>query len=69
MGKWRKGNYGLIGIYDAKVDNRIDLDGNVATGDPILRWDHPRHSPQADPQQLVHTWDDEDKPWPLNPVD
>src|SRR4030042_3697648 len=60
-------DHGLIGIYDTKVDDRIDLDGDVVTGNHILRWNLQCHGPQADPEQLVHTWDDEDKPWSLCP--
>src|SRR3990170_7566187 len=60
-------DHGLIGIYDAKVDHRIHRDGDVVTGNHILRRDLQCHRPQADPEQLVHTWDDEDNPRPLGP--
>jgi len=60
-------DHGLIGIDDTKVDDRIDLEGDVVTGDHILRWNLQGHSPQADPEQFVHTRDDEDNPWPLSP--
>jgi len=59
--------HGLVGIYDAKVDDRIELDGDVVTCNHILRWNLQGYGPQADPEQLVHARDDEDNPWPLRP--
>jgi len=70
IGKWRKNNFQFRPrpFWDLRRERRrIDLDGDVVTGDHILSWDHQRHSPQADPDQLVHTWDDEDEPWPPSP--
>src|SRR4030042_4056666 len=60
-------NHGLIGIYDAEVDDCIHLDGDVVTGNHILRWNLQYHRPQADPEQLVYPWNDEDDSWPLSP--
>jgi len=60
-------DHGLIGIYHAEVDDRIDFDGDVVTGNHILGWDLQRHRPQADPEQLVDSWDDEDDPRSLRP--
>jgi hypothetical protein len=38
-------DHGLIEIYDAKVDERINLEGDVVTGDHILEVESP--APQS----------------------
>ena len=49
------------------MDDGINLNGDIVTGNHVLRRDLQRHSPQADPEQLVHTRDDKYHPWSLSP--
>ena len=50
-----------IGVVDAEVGDRRDVDGDVVAGDDPLRLDRHRHDPQRDAVDAVDERDDEDQ--------
>src|SRR5262249_22447022 len=52
----------LLGINHAKVDDRVDLHGDVVAGDCLLRWHVQRHDPQVDFAHRLDAGDDEEQP-------
>src|SRR5688572_3508766 len=52
-------------IYDAKIDDGVDLDGDVVLRNDVLRRDIHGDGPQTDADQLVDERDDNDDAWTI----